>query len=102
MITVTEPQVWVVIGVFAAAMFGMIGIVTASFNRTLTAAIGGVRSEIGGVQSEIVGLRDVMDARFDAVDTRFDAVDAKFEAKFDVLDRDIQALTRQVFGTDPR
>ncbi len=83
----TEPQVWVLIGVFAAAMFGMIGIVTSSFNRTLIAAIGGVRTEISG-------LRDVMDARFDAVD-------AKFDAKFDVLDRDIQALSRQVFGTDP-
>ena len=90
----TEPQVWVLIGVFAAAMFGMIGIVTSSFNRTLTAAIGGVRTEIGGVRTEIGGLRDVMDARFDAVD-------AKFDAKFDVLDRDIQALSRQVFGTDP-
>lgn len=90
----TEPQVWVLIGVFAAAMFGMIGIVTSSFNRTLTAAISGVRTEISGVRTEISGLRDVMDARFDAVD-------AKFDAKFDVLDRDIQALSRQVFGTDP-
>ena len=94
MTTVTEPQVWVLIGVFAAAMFGMIGIVTSSFNRTLTAAISGVRTEISGVRTEISGLRDVMDARFDAVD-------AKFDAKFDVLDRDIQALSRQVFGTDP-
>ena len=90
----TEPQVWVLIGVFAAAMFGMIGIVTSSFNRTLTAAISGVRTEISGVRTEISGLRDVMDARFDAVD-------AKFDAKFDVLDRDIQALSRQVFGTGP-
>ena len=90
----TEPQVWVLIGVFAAAMFGMIGIVTSSFNRTLTAAISGVRTEISGVRTEISGLRDIMDARFDAVD-------AKFDAKFDVLDRDIQALSRQVFGTDP-
>jgi len=94
MITVTEPQVWVLIGVFAAAIFGMIGIVTSSFNRTLTAAISGVRTEISGVRTEISGLRDIMDARFDAVD-------AKFDAKFDVLDRDIQALSRQVFGTDP-
>lgn len=77
----TEPQVWVLIGVFAAAMFGMVGIVTTSFNRTLVAAIG--------------GLRDTMDARFEALD-------AKFSGKFEVLDRDIQALSRHVFGTDPR
>ncbi len=82
----TEPQIWVLIGVFAAAMFGMIGIVATSFNRTLTSAIGGVRAEING-------LRETMDARFDAMD-------AKFTGKFDLLDRDIQALSRQVFGTD--
>ena len=73
----TEPQVWVLIGVFAAAMFGMIGVVLTSFNRTLTASIGGVRSEIAG-------LRDTMNVRFE------------------MLDRDIQALSRHVFGSDPR
>lgn len=106
----TEPQVWVLIGVFAAAMFGMIGIVTTNFNRTVTTAIG--------------GLRDTMDARFETIDARFEALDAKFSGqlevldskftgqlevldskfsgKFDVLDRDIQALSRHVFGADPR
>ena len=94
MIQLTEPQVWVLIGVFAASTFGMIGIVTSSFNRNLAAAIGGVRSEIGG-------LRDTMDARFETMDARFDALDAKFTGKFEILARDIQALSRHVFGTDP-
>jgi hypothetical protein len=89
----TEPQVWVLIGVFAASMFGMITIVTVSISRTLTAAIGGVRSEIAG-------LRETMDARFVAVDARFEAMDAKFSGKFEVLDRDIQALSRRVFGAE--
>ena len=53
----TEPQVWRLIGVFAVAMFALIGIVTSSFNRTLKATIGGVRSEISR-------LRDIMGARF--------------------------------------
>ncbi len=110
-IEVTEPQVWVLIGVFAASMFGMITIVTVSITRTLTAAIGGVRSEIAGLESglraEIVGLRETMDARFAAVDARFSNVDARFEAmdakfsgKFELLDRDIQALSRRVFGAE--
>jgi hypothetical protein len=86
-LTVTEPQVWVLIGVFAAAMFGMIGIVTTSFNRTLTEAI-------GRLDAKIDGLRETMDARFEALD-------AKFTGKFEVLDRDVQALSRRVFGTDP-
>ena len=88
MLTLTEPQVWVLIGVFAAATFGMIGVVLTGFHRTLTASIGGVRAEIAG-------LRDTMDSKFDTLD-------AKFTGKFEVLDRDIQALSRHVFGSDPR
>lgn len=44
-----------------------------------------MRGEIGGIRAEIGRLRDTMDARFDAMD-------AKFSGKFEVLDRDIQAL----------
>jgi hypothetical protein len=105
MLTLTEPQIWVLIGVFAAAIFGMMGIVTTSFNRTLTSAIrgledkvdgriGGLDGRIDGLHAEINGLRETMDARFAAMD-------AKFSGKFDLLDRDIQALSRRVFGTDP-
>jgi hypothetical protein len=83
-ITVTEPQVWVLIGVFSAAVFGMIGIVTTSFNRTLTASI--------------EGLRDTMNAKFEAVDAKFDALYVKLEA----MDRDIQALSRHIFGANSR
>ena len=83
-ITVTEPQVWVLIGVFSAAIFGMIGIVTTSFNRTLTASID--------------GLRDTMNAKFDAVDAKFETLNVKLEA----MDRDIQALSRHIFGADSR
>ena len=101
MIQLTEPQIWVLIGVFAASAFGMIGIVTSSFNRNLAAAIGGVRSEIGGVRSEIDGLRQAMNARFESMDAHFETLDAKFTGKFEILDRDIQALSRHVFGTDP-
>lgn len=35
------------------------------------------------------------------MDARFDAMDAKFSGKFEVLDRDIQTLSRHVFGADP-
>ena len=62
----TEPQVWVLIGVFAAAFVALIGIVTTNFNRT-------------------------MDARFEVVNV-----------KLENMDRDIQVLSRHVFGADPR
>lgn len=83
-ITLTEPQVWVLIGVFAAAIFGMIGIVTTSFNRNLTTSLNGIR--------------EVMNARFDAIDSEFSRV----HTRLDALDRDVHALTRHVFGSDPR
>jgi hypothetical protein len=76
-IDTTEPQVWVLIGVFATAIFGMLTWQTISFNRAL--------------KTSIDSLREVMNARFDAVDSKIEA-----------LDRDVQALTRHVFGTDPR
>ena len=82
-----EPQIWVLIGVFATGIFGMIGIVATTFNRTLTSAVG--------------GLRETMDARFETMDARFEALDVKFTGKFEVPGRDIQALSRHVFGSEP-
>lgn len=75
-----EPQVWALIGVFGAAVFGMITLVSTLFVRV-------IRSEINGVRGEIRGLRGDMNTRFEAVDRRFD-----------YLDRDVQALTKHVFG----
>ena len=84
----TEPQAWVLMGVFATAIFGMLTWQTVSFNRAL--------------RTSIDGLRDVMDARFGAIDGRLDRLETKvdrLETKVDGLDRDVQALTRHVFGT---
>ena len=94
MIELNEPQVWVLIGVFATAIFGMIGIVTTTFNRTLTTAIGGLRETMDAKF-------ETMDARFETMDAKFETLDAKFTGKFEMLDRDIQALSRHVSGADP-
>ncbi|NII69201.1 hypothetical protein [Microbacterium ulmi] len=49
----TEPQVWTLIGVFAAAMFGMIAIVSTLFVNV-------VRSEVGRLSTKLDNLdRDV-------------------------------------------
>ena len=78
----TEPQVWTMIGVFTALMFGMLTTVSTLFVRV-------IRSEIGGLRGE-------MKARFEAVDSRFDGMNVKF----DNLDRDVQLLMRREFGID--
>ncbi|MCW3493131.1 hypothetical protein [Microbacterium sp. SSM24] len=71
----TEPQVWTLIGVFAAAMLGVLTLVSTLF-------INVVRSEIGGLRSE------------------FRSEFRRFEDKLDNLDRDVQALMRHTFGID--
>lgn len=78
----TEPQVWVLIGVFAAALFGMFTIVSTLFIRV-------IRSEISGLRGEFTGLRGEMMARFDLLEQRVDG-----------LDRDVQALVKHTFGLD--
>lgn len=90
-IELTEPQVWVLIGVFAAALFGMLSVVTGNLNRTMSARF------------------ESMDSRFGMMEARFEAMESRVETKFEIIniklenmDRDIQALSRHVFGTDPR
>lgn len=98
----TEPQVWTLIGVFAAALFGMLTLMSTMFVRVIRTEIGGLRSEmrgeigglrgemrgeIGGLRGEIIGLRAEMTARFETVDRRFD-----------YLERDVQAFTKRALG----
>lgn len=71
----TEPQVWVLIGVFAAAIFGMFTIVSTLFLRV-------IRTEIGALAA-------TMNGRFDRLEQRVDG-----------LDRDVQALVKHTFGID--
>lgn len=47
-LTMNEPQVWVLIGVFAASMFGMITVVSTLFVHVVKAEIGGLRKEVLG------------------------------------------------------
>lgn len=78
----TEPQVWVLIGVFAAAIFGMFTIVSTLFLRILRAEVGSIRGEIGTLRAE-------MNGRFDKLDQRVDGIH-----------RDVQALVKHTFGLD--
>lgn len=76
----TEPQVWTLIGVFAAIMLGGMTLMTTLIMRSTTTAIEGLRGE--------------MNARFDTVDVRFDAMNVRI----DHLDRDVTALMRRAWG----
>ena len=99
MITLDSLQVWAVIGTFAAGLFGMLGFLMTSIQRTIRTEIGAVTteigSEVGSVRSElgsfkdefrveIASLRQEMGVRFDAVSNRIDH-----------LDRDVQFLMKR-------
>jgi len=68
-LTMNEPQVWTLIGVFATGLFGMITLMSTMFVRI-------VRTEIGSVRTEIQGVH----------------------RRLDRLDADVNALMRHTFG----
>lgn len=90
MIELNEPQIWTLIGVFAAGMFGMLTLMSTMFTRMMNQGFDGLRAEMGSLRGEMGSLRAEMNTRFEAVDSRFDH-----------LDRDVQALVRRVFPEYP-
>ena len=97
MITVTEAQIWTIIGVLSATIVGMVTFGFTMLLRVLRAEIGGLRSEISGLRgefgAEIGGLRGELRAEmrggFERIETRLDA-----------MDRDVNALMKHTFGLD--
>lgn len=84
----TEPQVWTLIGVFAAALFGVLGAIVPLITRTITAEIRTQGAELRGeIRTEISGLRGELAA-----------VEHRLSERINALDGDVQAIARQVFG----
>ena len=75
-----EPQVWTLIGVFAAAMVGVLGLVYASIRNLAD----GLRNEMTSIRNEMASMRNELIARMDS--------------RFDHLDRDVAFLMRKEFG----
>jgi len=73
MLTLNEPQVWTLIGVFAAGLFAMIALMSTMFVRIMRTEIGSLRSEMSG---EFRGIHQ----------------------RIDRLDADLNALVRHTFG----
>lgn len=67
----TEPQVWTLIGVFAAVMLGGMTLMTTLLARTMT-------------------------AKFEAVDARFDALRTEMNARFDTMEVKFAGLDKEV------
>lgn len=81
-----EPQVWTLIGVFAAGLFGMLTIMSTMFVRIIRTEIGGLRSEIRGDMNELRA-----EVKGDIASLRGDIRN---------LDRDVNSLMKNTFGID--
>lgn len=103
-----EPQVWTLIGVFAAGMFGMVTVVTTMFTRVLRTEIGGLRAEmtgeIGGLRAEMAGEIGGLRAEFrgEIAELRTDLKGeiAGLRTEIRTIDRDVSALMKHTFGLD--
>lgn len=106
-----EPQVWTLIGVFGAALFGMLTLMSTMFVRTVQTEIRSVRTEIGSVRTEIgteiaslrsemgteiASLRTEMSAELKSIRTEIGGL----HGRIDRLDSDISGLMRHTFGIE--
>ncbi len=104
MLGMTEPQVWTLIGVFAAGMFGTITLISTMFLRTMQNGFDGARTEM---RNEFASVRTEFRNEFASVRTEFRnefaGVRTEIRAvheRMDHLDRDVSAIYRHIFGID--
>ncbi|MDR6866921.1 septal ring factor EnvC (AmiA/AmiB activator) [Microbacterium resistens] len=99
MLTVNEPQIWTLIGVFGAALFGMLTLMSTMFIRIVRTEIGSVRNEIGSVHTVIGSVRNEMGSlRHEMESIRHEVTG--IHRRIDRLDGDINALMRHTFGAE--
>ncbi len=110
-VDMNDPQIWTLIGVFAAAILGGFTVVITSLSRVVRAEVGGLgaemRAEIGGLRSEvgseIGGLRAEMRGEIGGLRGDVAGLHARFdglEKRMDHLDRDVQAITDRLWRGD--
>ncbi|MFF1539361.1 hypothetical protein ACFVWL_04760 [Microbacterium sp. NPDC058269] len=96
----TEPQVWTLIGVFAAGMFGTITLVSTMFLRTMQNGFDGVQREFDSVRgefrNEFASVRTEFGSEFAGMRTEIRAL----HGRIDHLDRDVNAIYHHLFGID--
>jgi len=68
----TEPQVWTLIGVFGASIFGIQGIAISSFRREMQSIRNELKSEMSSMRNELI-------------------------TRMEQIDRDVQFLMRNEF-----
>src|SRR5690606_22119601 len=78
MIAMTEPQVWTVIGVLAAALTGMIAVTTQLMMRTFSAQFETVAQRFSAMSERLDDRFTSIDGRFESMERRFESMDKRF------------------------
>lgn len=103
-----EPQVWTLIGVFAASMVGVITLVLrtmntqfASVNRQIDSVRDELKTEIASLRSETkTGIASLRSETKTEIASLRSETSARFEAlgaQISHLDGDVQAISKRVF-----
>ena len=90
----TEPQIWVFMGILFAFLTATLTITT----RTITVQVSSLRTDMN---TRFEGVHLEMNARFEGLQTEMAAKFETVNVRIDTLDRDVQALTNKVFGNGP-
>lgn len=101
-----DPQIWTLIGVFAASTFGLVGLISTWWTRMIRAEFAAVGYRFDAVETglgaRIDSAESTLGARIDSVEARLEAridgVEARLDAKIDKLDTRIDHLDRDITG----
>ena len=101
----TEPQVWTLIGVFAAALIGMVTFTTQVMWRAITSQFVSFRAEMRAefatsraeTSAQISELRAETSAQISELRTETSAQISELRLQISDLDGDVQAIARRVF-----
>ncbi|MFT4258245.1 hypothetical protein [Microbacterium sp.] len=95
-----DPQVWTLIGVFAAAVLGGMSLMTSQFSRVIRAEISGIEGRMGGLEGRMVGMEASLSTKIDALDEKLtlkiETLDERLTSRLDTLDRRVDDLDKEV------
>ncbi|MEA1263405.1 hypothetical protein MicroSTF_10235 [Microbacterium sp. STF-2] len=86
----TDPQVWTLIGVFAAVMLGGMTLMTTQLSRIIRVEVDRVE---GSLTARIDRVEGILSARIDGIDGRL----GRIESKVDDLDTELTNLATRLW-----
>ncbi|UGS25897.1 hypothetical protein K8F61_14765 [Microbacterium resistens] len=98
-----DPQIWTLIGVFAAVMAGGLTLLLRQNERIIASLRSELTARFDGLEGRMDARFEAMDARFEAVDARFEAIDARLEAidaRFTTMDVRLDSIERRLDDLD--